>query len=120
MRMIDWYDVYVYIGGFSLIIMSIAWLIFGITTMRKLDKAIVEEGKPRPCQWDPMWWRAHLYTWPIIFSGKSFSELENRIIDTQDVKKNINTYDKVLSWILFLSNCIMINCLLIGWILDLY
>lgn len=100
--------------------MALSWLIFGISTMRKLDKAIVAEGTPRPCQWDPMWWRAHLYVWPIIFSGESFSELENRIIDTQDVKKNINTFDKILAWILFLSNWTMLAGLLVGWAFNLY
>ncbi len=42
----------------SLIIMIIFWILFGIITMRKIDKAVVAEGKPRPCQWDPFWGRA--------------------------------------------------------------
>ncbi|MGI1677782.1 MAG: hypothetical protein K6L75_03550 [Cellvibrionaceae bacterium] len=76
--------------------------------MRKIDKAVVAEGKPRPCQWDPICGRAILYTWPIVFSGESFSDIENQIVDTQIVKKNIKLLDKVLAWVLFVSGWMMI------------
>ncbi len=92
----------------SLIIMVIFWILFGIITMRKIDKAVVAEGKPRPCQWDPICGRAILYTWPIVFSGESFSDIENQIVDTQIVKKNIKLLDKVLAWVLFVSGWMMI------------
>lgn len=116
----NWHDLYIYIGGFSLLLSIILWTVFGFVTMRKLDKAIVAEGKRRPCQWDPMWCRAILYTWPIVFSGDSFSELENRIIDTQDVKKNINALDKFLGWSFFLSIWTMTLCAIIGWLFGLF
>ncbi|MGH1471205.1 MAG: hypothetical protein ACRBCS_08420 [Cellvibrionaceae bacterium] len=88
--------------------------------MRKIDKAVVAAGKPRPCQWDPICGRAILYTWPIIFSGESFSDLENQIVDTQIVKKNINLLDKVLAWVLFVSGWTMIVCIIINWIFELH
>jgi len=102
------------IAVLSLIISIMSWATFIITTMRKLDKAVVSAGMPRPCQWDPIWMRCFFYTWPIIFSGKSFSKLENQIIDTNVVNKNVNAFDQCLAWILFASTWIMIITLFTG------
>ncbi len=105
----------------GLLIISLTfWIFFAIITMRKIDKAVVAAGKPRPCQWDPICGRAILYTWPIVFSGESFSDIENQIVDTQIVKKNINLLDKVLAWVLFVSGWTMIICIIIDLIFDLH
>lgn len=114
------YDLLANIAVVSLILTTIFWLVFGLTTMRKLDKAFVREGKQRPCQWDPIWGRAIWYTWPIVFSGAGFSDLENHLMDTEVVKRNINRIDKFLGWALFLSTSTMATSLIISLLFDFH
>ncbi|WP_439134484.1 hypothetical protein [Pseudomaricurvus sp.] len=112
----DWFDILV-VG--SLLITIVFWILFAVFTMRKIDRTIVSEGKPRPCQWDPMWGRAILYAWPAVLPEKLFSSAENRIIDTNDVKRIVNYFDKTLAWGLLISGYTLVVSIIIGWIFSI-
>jgi hypothetical protein len=103
----------------SLVVTVTFWLVFGFLSMRKIEKGIVSEGKPRPCQWDPIWGRAIFYAWSVSLPARFFSTVEDRILNTADVKRYANTTDKVLAWILMISSHTMLGCGIISWIVGI-
>lgn len=94
------------------------WILSVPTTMRKIDKSIVAKGKPRPCQWDPMFIRALLYAWPVALPAKFFKDLDDRIVNTADVKEAINAFDRIVSSLLLIASFTLVICLLIDWVFN--
>jgi hypothetical protein len=116
----DWHLLYDFMAGFSLLFTGIFWIVFGFFSMRKIERGIVSEGKPRPCQWDPVWGRAIFYAWSVSLPNSFFSTVEDRILNTADVKRYANTTDKILAWMLMISSHTMLGCIIVGWSFNLY
>lgn len=99
----------------SLIIALLSWVVFAITTMRKIDNSIVKKGKPRPCQWDPMFFRALLYAWPTALPEKIFNEFDDRIVNTEDVKSVVNAFDKIIASLILIGSFNIVLITVFDW-----
>lgn len=117
---INWPKTWALLGGWLLIVAIFAWIIFALTTMRKIDNAVLIAGKSRPCQWDPMWLRAMLYAWPVALPTKIFNHNDDRIVDSLIVKNTINLLDKIIAWILMITGYSFVICVIVGWIFNFY
>lgn len=85
----------------------IIWFIFGFVSMRRIEKAIMAEGLPRPCYWDGAWFRIILYAGALTIPTIMFDERDEQPgkVNPQLVNKYGRAYDRVLAWI-FLGSVI--------------
>lgn len=111
-------DLIAMVGVTALVLSAFLWIVFFFYSVRRIEKRIVLEGKPRPCQWDPIAWRAFLYgmilTWP-----KKWTE-NNQILNASDVTKYANRKDGVIAWLFIFSSYLMLLMVIIGTIFDYY
>lgn len=114
-----WLDAYYIIGGSALFSLTVLWPVFVIVSMLKIEKKIVSSGKPRPCQWDPIWGRAFFYAWTLALPTKNYSELENKLLDPKDVLPYANILDRFLAFFLFISVWIFVLTAIVGWALSI-
>lgn len=110
----EWEDLYIYVGGYSLLASLIIWPVFLFYSIRRIEKGIVAEGKLRPCLWDPIGGRAFFYTWTVTFPTRFFSQLDDHLLNTADVRRYTKPQDRVIGAILFFTSHTFILNLLIG------
>lgn len=109
-----WIDLYYFIGSHALLIIIVMWPTFLFYSVRRIEKGIVAEGKPRPCLWDPMGGRVFFYAWTLTFPRSNYSELEESLLCTADVLRYAKPQDRLLGVILFISTHTAILIALIG------
>ncbi|WP_341938583.1 hypothetical protein [Marinimicrobium sp. C2-29] len=103
----------------ALIISSISWVAFLFYSVRRIEKGIVAEGKPRPCQWDPMGFRAFFYAWKVSFPLKFLRYVDDGVIDPHDVKRYSNGADFWLASIFNVASHTFLLMVLVSWVFGL-
>lgn len=97
----DWFEVALDICAFSLVLMVVTWPTFHFCSVRRIEKALSAEGRLIAHRWDPMGYRAFLYSWPIALPRCFFNEIDDRIVNTDDVKRHARVIDRVLGTLFF-------------------
>ena len=89
----DWY--FTFFGGF-LAGTWFFWFVFSLFSMRRIERSIMAEGKPRPFAWDGIGIRVVGYAIRLVFPESIFrTRLEMYDVDIDDVKKYANRNDYV-------------------------
>ena len=78
----------------------LAWVIFGRLSMARIEKSIMAEGKPRPCSWDGVGGRVIWYAYTVALPASWFNELDDRQLNTADVKRYTTKADRIRAWAL--------------------
>ncbi|MFL1482732.1 hypothetical protein [Marinobacter sp. LN3S78] len=86
-----------------LTISMVSWLVFGRLSMARIEKAIISEGKPRPCPWDGVGGRVIWYAYTVALPAAWFNELDNRQLNTADVKRYTTRSDQCRAWVLMVA-----------------
>jgi hypothetical protein len=80
----------------------LAWVIFGRLSMARIEKSIMSEGKPRPCPWDGVGGRLVWYAYAVALPESFFNDIDNRQLNTADVKRYTTTGDSIRAWALMI------------------
>ena len=96
-----------------------SWLVFRVLTMSKIEKSIMSEGKPRPCSWDGMGARVAWYAYTVALPASFFNEIDNRQLNTADVKRYTTRADRIRAWALMVPSHAMVLLLFISIIFDI-
>ena len=115
----DFESVYALVAVLCLIIMMISWVIFGFFSMRRIEKSIMAEGKPRPCSWDGIGGRVIWYAYTVSLPAYFFNELDDRQLNTADVKRYTTRADRIRAWVLMVSGHSMAVLGLLAALLDI-
>ncbi len=81
----------------------VSWLLFGRLSMARIEKAIMSEGKPRPCPWDGVGGRVIWYAYTVALPSSWFNELDDRQLNTADVKRYTTKPDQYRAWTLMVA-----------------
>ncbi len=108
-----------WIGAVSALVMAVFWIVFLFYSVRRIEKGIVAEGKPRPCQWDPMGFRAFFYAWKVSFPLKFLRYVDDGVIDPHDVKRYSNNVDFWLASIFNIASHTMFLMIIVSWVVGL-
>ena len=74
----------------------IFWFVFSLFSMRRIERSIMAEGKPRPFAWDGIGIRVVGYAIRLVLPEGLFrTRLEMYDVDIDDVKKYANRNDYV-------------------------
>ncbi|WP_111643177.1 hypothetical protein [Marinimicrobium alkaliphilum] len=97
----DWFEFGRAVSAFSLLLALVMWPTFHFCSVRRIEKALSAEGRLIAHRWDPMGYRAFLYSWPIALPRCFFKEIDDRIVNTDDVKRHARVIDRVLGTLFF-------------------
>ncbi|WP_339805173.1 hypothetical protein [uncultured Marinobacter sp.] len=88
-------------------IATLSWPVFGRVSMGRIEKRIMADGLPRPCDWDGAGFRIILYVGALTIPKFMFNEHDEEPgkVNPKLVNKYAKTYDRVLAWV-FLSTLI--------------
>lgn len=99
--------------------MMLSWVVFGRLSMAKIEKAIMAEGKPRPCPWDGTGGRLVWYAYTVALPASFFNEVDDRQLKTADVKRYTTKADRIRAWIFMVSGHLMVILGLLAAIFDI-
>ena len=99
----DYEFLYALVWIISLIIMMFSWVVFGRLSMARIEKSIMAEGKPRPCSWDGVGGRIIWYAYTVALPARFFNKLDDRQLNTADVKRYTTRADRIRAWVLMIS-----------------
>ena len=88
---------------------TITWFVFLVSSVWRMEKRIMEEGKARPCLWDGLGGRAFWYSWTIALPARVFNSEDDSFLNTADVKRYTTLWDYVLAWVLMVSSYTMVG-----------
>lgn len=93
--------------AFSWAFAILMFLVFRVTSMRRMENAIMAEGRPRPCPWDGISFRAILYAAALVKPRWFFNEEDEKPWNLSPtlVKRHSRGLDVVLAWLYLLSLC---------------
>lgn len=57
--------IFAFVFAGCLLTVMVSWLVFGRMSMARIEKAIMAEGKPRPCSWDGVGGRLVWYAYAV-------------------------------------------------------
>lgn len=98
-----------------LIISWVAWFVFSFFSMRRIERSIMGEGKPRPFAWDGIGVRVFGYALRVALPAKYFqSAVERGDGDVLDVKKYATRGDRIRAWALIILMHTMVLMVLVG------
>lgn len=99
----DWLAYYDAAFVLLLVTMMVSWVIFGRLSMARIEKSIMAEGKPRPCPWDGVGGRLVWYAYTVALPAHFFNELDDRQLNTADVKRYTTRADRIRAWVFMVS-----------------
>ena len=106
--------------GVSLLLMSIiSYVTFGWLSVLKIEKSIMSEGKPRPCPWDGVGARVVWYAYTVALPASCFNEIDDRQLNTADVKRYTTRADRIRAWSLMIPLHGMMLLVFTGIIFDI-
>jgi len=108
----DWYLPLVFIAMLSSVC-SVA--VFARMSVSRIERAIVAEGRPRPCPWDGPSARAFWYAWAITLPIGRRKLADGRLIDVPLLRRHASWADRVRAWLLMAAVCSLLVTLLLGW-----
>lgn len=108
-----------FIAVTALIISTVSWVVFLFYSVRRIEKGIVAEGKPRPCQWDPMGFRAFFYAWKVSFPVSFLRYFDDGLINVSDVKRYANKADFWIASVLNVFSHLMLLMIIVSWALGI-
>lgn len=100
----------------ALILMTVLWMVFLFYSVRRIEKGIVSENKPRPWQWDPMGWRAFFYAWTVALPARFFNEVDDRALNTEDVKRYSTKTDRVIALLFMIASHTVLLSVIVAWV----
>lgn len=104
----------------TLLLGWIAWFVFSIFSMRRIERAILAEGKPRPFAWDGVGMRVFGYALRVALPAHRFQNpIEAWDGDILDINRHATAADRVRAWALIILMGLFIATLLLGLLLDL-
>lgn len=115
-------DVFFWIFGPVLITWIISCLVFARLSMARIERAIVAEGHPRPCEWDMQGMRIVTYALVIVAPYKWVSRPEfRRLMDPDLVRPHATPADRMRARLFITLLSIMLLTGAIGFFgLELY
>lgn len=105
------------VATFLMIVMALSWPVFLFYSVRRIEKGIVAEGKPRPCQWDPVGLRAFYYAWTVSLPASVVKRFHSGLLDIELVRRYANKPDVWFGSFLNISAHLMVLMLLVNWML---
>ncbi|MFC4257639.1 hypothetical protein ACFOZ5_01195 [Marinobacter lacisalsi] len=94
---------FAFIGVTFLIVTMLSWLVFGRLSMARIERAIMAEGKPRPCPWDGVGGRLVWYAYAVALPESFFNDIDNRQLKTSDVKRYSTRADYYRAWVFMIA-----------------
>lgn len=88
-----------------LAVAMLMWPIFGRISMRPIERAIMNEGRPRPCDWDGAGFRIILYASAMVMPNLAFDKRDEKPgrLSPVLVNKYARPLDKALAWVLLIA-----------------
>ena len=83
----------------------VMWPIFGRISMRRIEQLIMNEGRPRPCDWDGAGFRIILYASAMVMPNLAFDNRDERPgkLSPTLVNKYARPLDKALACVLLIA-----------------
>lgn len=110
----DWL---VLIGALLFLSAAISWLIFSRFTVTRIEKAIKQDGLPRPCQWDGPGARILWYAYAISLPIGRFNQIDDPLIDVALVRRYAKPADKIWGLILIIAATTGSILATVGWLI---
>lgn len=110
-------------GWFTLIVVIaamttfVSWIVFARLSMARIERAILSEGRPRPCPWDGPGARTLWYAWAIAIPVGRWNRLDDALMDVPGALRHANRADRIRAWILMVANWLLIAVCIIGWLM---
>ena len=99
----------------------IFWFVFSLFSMRRIERSIMAEGKPRPFAWDGIGIRVVGYAIRLVFPESIFrTRLEMYDVDIDDVKKYATRGDRIRAWALVLTLYPLIGLVIVFLVLEFF
>lgn len=115
----DWLLLYDSAFGLLLLTNMVSWVVFGRLSMARIEKCIMAEGKPRPCPWDGVGGRVVWYAYTAALPASFFNDLDDRQLNTADVKRYTTKADRIRAWVFMVSGHGFVLLVIIATIFDI-
>ncbi|MGQ9427036.1 hypothetical protein ACXYTJ_15385 [Gilvimarinus sp. F26214L] len=88
----------------SMMATFISWLLFGRSTMARIEHQIKKDGLDRPCPWDGPGARIVWYAWAIALPIGRLNRKDDPFIDVPLVRRYSNGSDRVVAIFMVISS----------------
>lgn len=104
--------------SFAIILATfLSWIVFG-RRMARIERAIRNDGKERPCPWDGPGARIVWYAWAIALPIGRFNPLDDPFIEVQLVRDYSNHTDRIAAIMMMISTGLAVLMTLVGSLLS--
>lgn len=114
--------IYGFISLGLLVLTFVSWLVFRLVSMRRMERAIMAEGQPRPCPWDGIGFRVTLYAAALTGPRWAFSEWDEKPWNLSPglVQRHSQPLDRVLAWVFMSSLYVFFIVTVLGMLFGLF
>ena len=104
----------------SFLAFAVAWITFARLTMGRIERALIQDGLPRPSPWDGVGMRAPGFAFSIACPGHGWDDPGNPLIDVALVQRYAIKADRMRAWFFIATGSLfLLHVVLGGLVFDL-
>lgn len=110
----DWLLAYDIVAASCLILTVILWALFFWSTVKKVERKIIESGGRRPYSWDPIGGRAFFYSWTVSLPVSLLKKVDDQQLNIEAVKSYLNRWDRIIGTLFMIVSHTLLVMIIIG------